>query len=110
MCPVSAAQRDGSQRPVVLRSEIVSRAGRAPTRCVSARENGAGGVATDTRWGSQRPMSNHDSRGKESPGTCPHCETRIERKTLADHLHYCDAARAAGQAALTDSFGGMTDE
>jgi len=51
-------------------------------------------------------MSNDETGMQNSPGTCPHCEDCIETKTLADHIHYCEAARVAAQAALTDSFGG----
>lgn len=59
------------------------------------------------RWGStDRPMSNDDTGMQNSPGMCPHCESRIDQQTLGDHLHYCEVGRAAAQAELTDSFGG----
>jgi hypothetical protein len=51
-------------------------------------------------------MNTDDSREEKSPGTCPQCDSRIDNQTLAEHLQYCEAARVAAQAALTDSFGG----
>ena len=51
-------------------------------------------------------MSNDTTGVQNSPGTCPHCDCRIEQETLGEHLHYCEAGRVAAQAALTDSFGG----
>jgi len=62
----------------------------------------------DRTWGSERPMSNDNTGMQNSPGTCPHCDCRIDQQTLGDHLHYCEAGRVAAQAALTDSFGGAS--
>jgi len=114
-CRRLGVSRLGGSPADVLRCDLLMRAGamrrfdsggaRSPTRCICARENGAGGQATDTRWGSQ-PMNTDDSREEKSPGTCPQCDSRIDNQTLAEHLQYCEAARVAAQAALTDSFGG----
>jgi hypothetical protein len=54
-------------------------------------------------------MSSDDPADQKASAMCPQCGDRIGDTTLADHLHYCEAARAAAQAELTDSFGGARD-